>query len=86
MWNLYAECIYEASIQNLHDKPFCETFMRNLYLWNWETFKNGTFKWNLGDPELVRAQPSCGTFKNLNLYVELGNFSEWNLNVEPWET
>ena len=41
---------------------------------------------NLGDPELLKVQPLCGTLKNLNLYVEPGNFWERNLYVEPWRT
>ena len=30
MWNLDLKPLYEAFIRNLHDKPFCETFMWNL--------------------------------------------------------
>ena len=42
--------------------------------------------WNLGEPELSRVRPSCGTLGNRNLYVEPGNFQEWDLFVEPWGT
>ena len=50
----------------------------------------GTFMLNLGKPEplcetwqLLRVEPLCGTTVNLSLYMEPGNFFEWNLYVEP---
>ena len=73
----------EAFIRSLHDKPFCETFMWNLYvelqepesLGNPGTFKSGPFMWNLGKPE-----PLCGTGELLSvepLFMS-GTFM-WNL-------
>ena len=78
------EPLCEALIRNLHDKPFCETFMWNLDV-------------ELREPEsleplFVRVEPLCGTLGNLILFVEpellsvehlcrtLGNLS---LYVEP---
>ena len=42
------------------------------FMWNQGTFKSGTCMWNLGEPELLRVEPVCGPFGNLN-------FWEWNL-------
>ena len=57
---------FTRNLWNLHDKPFCEMFMWNLYvepwetwtfMWNQGTFKSGTFVWNLWEPELSRVEP-----------------------------
>ena len=42
-------------------------------------FKSETCIWNLGEPELFRVEPLCGTWWNLN-------FSKWNHYVEPCGT
>ena len=63
MWNLCVELREpESSVEN-----FSTTL---------ETCKNGTFIWNLVEPELLTVQPLCGTLWNLNFY-------KWNLYVEP---
>ena len=52
-----------------HDKPFC-----------------GTFMWNL-DVELREPESFCEAFSGTlePLFVEPGNFYEWNFYVEPWD-
>ena len=81
MWNLdpksscgtfMRKSLCEVFIRNFHDKPFCKTFMWNLYveLREAESFC-GTFLWNLGTFicgtwELVRVEPLCRTLGNLN--------------------
>ena len=72
MWNL--------DVEHREPESFCGTFLWNLYLWNLETcnsetctflwnrdtFKSGTCMWYLGEPELLRVEPVCGTLGNLN--------------------
>ena len=77
---LCSTCIWNLSVEpfSLDVEPWSETFMMwNLYaeIFGINLFAKhfcGTFMWNLGKPE-----PLCGA---------LGNFSEWNLYVDPSKT
>ena len=83
MWNLL------TLMCNLALKPWCGTFTRNLYVKLLSgTFTTNlfakrlceTFVWNFGDLN-HSVEPFSATLEPL--FVEPGNFKEWNRYVEP---